>query len=267
MELCKDGQRQALASIARLCRIHELMFNSAQEGMLGLDAGGCIEFANTAAARLLGWPVETLMGKVLGHLVQCGTGAFASPFLPLRNRRDEFLTQSGALLQVECNLTPVIEDGQAQGAVITFCDIGNREHAERALHETLLALRHANERLNQTRNQLHQAEKHAAAGRAAAGAVQGVAASIGHLNENVETLRVYLGNLLQLLAVYENGTLLPPGDANAQAAIAAARRACDLDFLRADTPQLLREMASHIGNAGRILGELGKPVAPGKANT
>ena len=51
--------------VARLGRQNELILNSAAEGICGLDAAGRISFANPAAARMLGWRVDDLIGMAM----------------------------------------------------------------------------------------------------------------------------------------------------------------------------------------------------------
>jgi PAS domain S-box-containing protein len=43
--------------------IDELILNAAGEGICGLDQNGNITFINPAAARMLGWEVEELIGQ------------------------------------------------------------------------------------------------------------------------------------------------------------------------------------------------------------
>jgi len=57
--------------LQKLQRRYELILNSAGEGICGLDAEGRTTFANPAAAKLTGWPLEELIGsteeEVFGH--------------------------------------------------------------------------------------------------------------------------------------------------------------------------------------------------------
>ena len=56
-------QQQVLAAFARWSRTYELILHSASEGIFSLDTNGCITFANPAASRLLGWPVEDMLTR------------------------------------------------------------------------------------------------------------------------------------------------------------------------------------------------------------
>ena len=45
---------------------HQLILDSAGEGIYGLDAEGKTTFANQAATRILGWRAEDVIGETLG---------------------------------------------------------------------------------------------------------------------------------------------------------------------------------------------------------
>src|SRR5712691_1343210 len=54
---------RAEAALAQLNRRHKLILDSAGEGIYGIDLEGRTTFVNPAAARLLGWEVEELLGQ------------------------------------------------------------------------------------------------------------------------------------------------------------------------------------------------------------
>jgi DNA-binding response OmpR family regulator len=61
---------QAEAALAQLNRRHKLILDSAGEGIYGVDLQGHTIFVNPAAARMLGWEVEELIGQPIQHIVR-----------------------------------------------------------------------------------------------------------------------------------------------------------------------------------------------------
>ena len=55
---------RAEAALAQLNRRHKLILDSAGEGIYGVDLEGRTTFVNPAAARMLGWDVEELIGQL-----------------------------------------------------------------------------------------------------------------------------------------------------------------------------------------------------------
>ncbi|WP_281983181.1 bacteriohemerythrin [Azonexus hydrophilus] len=113
-----------------------------------------------------------------------------------------------------------------------------REHAELT---TLLG------KIDETQQQLLQSEKMAAIGQLAAGVAHEINNPVGFVNSNLGSLKSYTGNLLRLIDAYESGE---------PQAIAAARQAADLEFLREDLPSLLAESQEGLDRVTRIVQDL-----------
>ena len=69
---------RAEAALAQLNRRHKLILDSAGEGIYGVDLEGRTTFVNPAAARMLGWEVEELIGQPLQDIV-CHTMRDGTP--------------------------------------------------------------------------------------------------------------------------------------------------------------------------------------------
>jgi diguanylate cyclase (GGDEF)-like protein/PAS domain S-box-containing protein len=134
-------------ALERLSRQHEMVLKSAGEGIFGLDLDGNATFVNPAAARITGWEVEELVGRPQ-HDVLHHTKPDGSPYLreecPIHaaledgttHSRDEevFWRKDGTSFPVEYTSSPILQDGEVVGAVVTFKDITERKAFEQQLH-------------------------------------------------------------------------------------------------------------------------------------
>ncbi len=148
-----DRRRADLALAAAEAR-SRLLLESVGEGIVGMDARGCITFLNPAAAQLLGYEAEQLLGRpvhaTLHHSRPDGSEYVEAECLMCRactegvaaRGDDETLWhKNGTPLAVDCTVTPVGEGTERLGAVITLRDISDRKQAEQALREQADELR------------------------------------------------------------------------------------------------------------------------------
>ncbi|MFN0131622.1 MAG: sigma 54-interacting transcriptional regulator [Phycisphaerales bacterium] len=154
-------RRAAEAEVARLTRNNELILASAGEGIYGLDAEGRATFCNPAAAAMMGWSVEEILGKHQHALIhhtrpdgdpypraECPIYAAITDGLVHREDNEVFWRKDGSSFPVEYVSTPVRdENGKLIGAVVTFNDISERKKREEALHNALAEVERLKERL------------------------------------------------------------------------------------------------------------------------
>ena len=134
-------------ALERLSRRHEMVLESAGEGIFGLDLDGNATFINPAAARMTRWEAEELVGRPQ-HEVLHHTKPDGSPYpreqCPIHaaledgtthSREDEvFWRKDGTSFPVEYMSSPIRQDGEVVGAVVTFKDITERKALEQQLH-------------------------------------------------------------------------------------------------------------------------------------
>jgi diguanylate cyclase (GGDEF)-like protein/PAS domain S-box-containing protein len=139
---------QAETDLERLRLQHELILNSAGEGVFGVDLKGKVTFINPAALTLSGYKKNELFGQNIHKLLHYQR-ADGSPYpeeecpiyRTLRNgegRRvsDEvFWTKDGKPLPVEYVASPLEENGRLVGAVGVFRDITERKQWEEDLQK------------------------------------------------------------------------------------------------------------------------------------
>jgi PAS domain S-box-containing protein len=142
--------RDALSSISRQ---NELILQSAAEGIYGLDPQGYTLFLNPSAARMLGRTADDVIGRpfeaVLGMGAAEAGGDGVNPVRATlgsgvgREVKDAaFRRPDGSSFPVEYSSTPIVEDGQITGAVVTFRDVTERREVERMKDEFVSVVSH-----------------------------------------------------------------------------------------------------------------------------
>ena len=130
-------------------RRYEALLHSVGDGVYGTDAGGRIAFANPAAARLLGYRIDELLGKdahdLLHHAHADGSAYSRDDCPETATTRDgtvhhvrggEVLwRKDGRPLPVELVTSP-IPVGAERGVLTTFRSTGDLERVEQALRES-----------------------------------------------------------------------------------------------------------------------------------
>ena len=130
------------------------------EGIVGIDAGGRVVFANPAAARLTGRRSDALIGLILSDepLFVPGSdpsmpvpGSLFEPTLSrgeIVHSDDGLLRGAGdTLLPIAFTASPIVRSGAIHGAVIAFQDIRERKKQDRELHAALAEVERLKERL------------------------------------------------------------------------------------------------------------------------
>ncbi|KUO60751.1 MAG: histidine kinase [Alphaproteobacteria bacterium BRH_c36] len=142
--------RRAERFLREIERRHHLILSAAGEGIYGVDANGITTFVNPAAEDMLGYRAEELIGREMHQKVhhkhsdgshypvhECPIyNAFRSNKITTVD--DEcFWRKDGKPLRVEYTSTPLLENGEAAGAVIVFRDISQRKTDEERLRGAL----------------------------------------------------------------------------------------------------------------------------------
>lgn len=144
---------------------YQFILESMSEGVYGLDANGLATFVNPAAERLTGWVSEDLIGKSIHafhHHSHADGRHYPQSECPIyqclqdgitRSKENEvFWRKDGSNFSVEYSATPIILEGEIQGAVVVFKNISERKRIEDNLKQALTENRFLKEKL--------QAENH-----------------------------------------------------------------------------------------------------------
>lgn len=283
---CKKNQKL----IERLNHQNELVLNAAGEGIFGLNIRGKHTFVNPAAAQMLGYSVEELIG-IHSHSTWHHKKADGSPYPveecpiyaaykdgQIHHKSDEvFWKKDGTSFPVAYTSTPIIEDGRIVGAVVTFMDITERRRSEEELKKLSEELARSNADLQQFASTAsHDLQEPL---RVVAGFVNLLAKRykgrldekadefIGFAIEGTRRMEVLIKDLLAYSQVETQSKSFEPIECSAaldkavfnlQAAIkdsGAIVTRNDLPTVAADSSQLIRLFQNLIGNAIKFHGK------------
>ena len=134
------GLESAQGKLERLRHQNEMILNSAGEGLYGVDLEGRATFVNPAAAAMLGWTVEDIVGQSMHTLIHhsrsdwtpypgenCPIDASLRDGTARHADNEVFWKKDGTSFPVEYMSTPIRDDhGKQLGAVVVFKDISER---------------------------------------------------------------------------------------------------------------------------------------------
>lgn len=149
--------------LAEVTRFSTLLLTAAGEGVFGLDAAGRTTFANPAVGRMLGYPVESMIGSEQHALIhhhhedgrpyplgECPIHQTLRDGQVRRVDADVFWHAQGHAVPVAYIVTPTTdEQGAVTGAVVMVQDITERQQAQRALQAAVTDLERSNHDLEQ----------------------------------------------------------------------------------------------------------------------
>ncbi|KWT85549.1 ATP-binding protein [Candidatus Magnetominusculus xianensis] len=188
------ARRSTEEALEKLKRQQELILNSAGEGIFGLDRNGLISFVNPAAAKMIGWDPEELLGKkqhdVIHHpntndiacyIDKCNIYKAFFEGQVYRVDGEVFWRKDGTSFPVEYVSTPIFDEKhRLLGAVVVFNDTSLRKQAEEQQAQLLGELKRTNENLRFSQEKIIQSEKLAALGQLVSGIAHEINTPIGN---------------------------------------------------------------------------------------
>lgn len=122
------------------------ILRSAGEGIYGLDDKGCVTFINPAAANMLGYDENELLGKPMHEMIHHAyfdgsqypveaCPIYATFYYSKEHRISEevFWRKDGSSFWVEYTVTPLLDGTHTTGAVVVFNDVTKRRKIESEL--------------------------------------------------------------------------------------------------------------------------------------
>tara|TARA_B100000989_G_C19533186_1_gene471670 strand:- start:14841 stop:17948 length:3108 start_codon:yes stop_codon:yes gene_type:complete len=161
----KEAQDALFASEQRT----NLILQSIDEGIYGIDLNGKITFVNQMGANLLGYQADDLIGNTMHTLLSSNDeNSDISPIANspvfvsfsdgnIHNMPNLYIQQkNGKKIPVDCVNTPIKNKGKIVGAVITLQDVTDRKINEEQLKQKSIELEHLNTKLQNNNNELEE---------------------------------------------------------------------------------------------------------------
>lgn len=211
---------------------------------------------NSRGAYLLAMSQEGLQGLLMSQLLPAPRfdqvmaifrEVYASGIHFMADGRNPFPSVQAEWLSIEVVRVP-------RGLVVIATDIGARKQFELDMQRSNQELKAVNQQLTDTKDQLLHSERLASIGLLAAGVAHEINNPIGFVSSNVSTLNGYTQNLFDMLAHYQAITPhLPPQE---QQALKALGETLEIEYLKTDIPDLLRETKDGLDRVGKIVADL-----------
>ncbi|MBV8543650.1 MAG: PAS domain S-box protein [Acidobacteria bacterium] len=126
----------------------QLVLESTVEGMYTMDVTGRCTMVNRAAARMLGWSREELLGRNIHdtmHSRHPDGNPYAAEQCPIQHvlwssatrsvSSDTFWRRDGIAVPVDYSAAPIIDNGAVVGVVVAFMDVSERRKLELKLEQ------------------------------------------------------------------------------------------------------------------------------------
>ncbi|HVR39398.1 MAG TPA: PAS domain S-box protein [Thermoanaerobaculia bacterium] len=133
--------RRARHERQQLARNLELLLQSTIEGIFTLDVEGNCRMVNRAAAEMLGYAPEALLGHHLHDFVHDGNESACLILNAIRSgaasvvTSDSFRRADGSTFPVEYSAAPIVEHDTVIGVVVNFTDVTDRRKLESQLEQ------------------------------------------------------------------------------------------------------------------------------------
>lgn len=134
-----SARKRTKEEFQKLARQNEMILNSADEGILGIDVNGNITFVNSRGAQLTGYEPDEMIGLPVNSLFNSSKGNDSSGShndnpvqmvidnnSPLSLQNETFWKKDGRKFSVEYSCGAIRENGKPMGAVVTFRDVSEQ---------------------------------------------------------------------------------------------------------------------------------------------
>lgn len=226
-----------------------------------VDASGqvhdfCVISANSRGASLLAMSQDGLQGLSIGQLLPAPRfdevmaifrNVYASGTHFTAEGRNPFPSVQADWLSVEVVRVP-------RGLVVVATDIGIRKQFELEMQRSNEELKALNQQLTETQDQLLHSERLASIGLLAAGVAHEINNPIGFITSNVSALHGYTVHLFEMLEHYQDAAShLSPTE---QQSLKDWRETLEIEFLKTDIPDLLKETKEGLDRVKKIVADL-----------
>jgi PAS domain S-box-containing protein len=139
---------QRSTELAEVTQRTDLMVNSVEDGVYGVDSQGRVSFVNPAGARLLAIRRSALLGRSAHRtfhshpLGDCYLQTIQRTGLAITGIEDSYRTADGRQVPVEVSASPMVEGTGVRGVVVVFRDVTRRREVDRMKNEFISLVSH-----------------------------------------------------------------------------------------------------------------------------
>jgi len=212
--------------------------------------------ANSRGAALLAMSQEGLQGLSIQQLLPAARfdevmtifrEVYVSGTHFTAEGRNPFPAVQAAWLSIEVIRVP-------RGLVVVATDIGSRKQFELDMQRSNEELKALNQQLTETQDQLLHSERLASIGLLAAGVAHEINNPIGFVTSNIGTLHGYTVHLFEMLGHYQEAAAhLSTAE---QQSLKDWRETLEIDYLKTDIPDLLKETKEGLNRVRKIVADL-----------
>lgn len=148
------------------------------------------------------------------------------------------------------------EDGNPIEVVGSLTDITERKQMEDALHKQGEEQRSLIKKLQEAQEQLIHSEKMASVGQLAAGIAHEINNPVGFVNSNMGSLQSYVDTLFRVIEQYDQLFQQTQATQDQQQQLSSIRKKADLEFLKGDVEDLVRESMDGLKRVKEIVQSL-----------
>jgi two-component system, NtrC family, sensor kinase len=254
--------RQRSAELSATARSLEMFILNSPIGV-AYTSGGLIQKLNPAMAAMFGYDDNDMVGlparsMYLSPEDYSRMGRQAGPLLAQGEpiHCEMWLRHaSGRAIWTQIDAYVANTNDPANGIWWMMQDRSEIREAQEQLQIQINELNAMNQQLEEAQNQLLQQDKMASIGQLAAGVAHEINNPIGFVSSNLNTLRGYVGGLLELSEACD-AVVASPEDPATVAALAHKRDDIEVGFLREDLPVLLDECAEGLSRVKKIVQDL-----------
>lgn len=255
----------ALASLRRSEAHFRAFFERSMFGMATSNASKVWLSVNDALCQILGYPREELLQQPWDAItypedLSTNVAAFNRVLAGETNEYTldkRFVRKDGQLVHTHIATRCLrLEDGSIDYFVVVVEDITERKAREQELATRLRELTEMNIQLKAAQSQLLQAEKMAAVGQLAAGVAHEINNPIGFVSSNLNSLKTYAAQLLAIADADMQACAALAPDHPVRKDMEIARKVNEIDFLRQDITDLLKESSEGLLRVRKIVGDL-----------
>jgi len=243
------------------------VITNAVDGIVTIDETGIITSFNPAAENMFGYKASEVIGSKVEVLMPEPYHSEHQSFIDnhistgekrvigIGPREVTAMRKDGSIFPLDLAIGEMHTGGQRQFLAMVR-DITERKRAQEALQQEKEEQVALIKQLQSAQDQLMQSEKMASIGQLAAGVAHEINNPVGYINSNIGSLDQYVKDLFSVLGAYEMADPVLATDAATHKQIQDLKKKVDLNFLKEDIVQLMKESQEGVRRVKQIVQDL-----------